>query len=401
MRISSNQIFQQGVTALLDQQSALMKTQLQISSGKRILSPADDPAGSAQAVELTRVIETTRQYQKNADAAQARLGLAEHTLSAVNDLLQRVRELTVQGNNDSQTAESRLHIAQEVRERLKQLLGLANTKDANNEYLFAGYQGLTTPFTASGAGGYSYNGDQGQRFLEVGPGQRIAVSDSGTEIFQRIRNGNGIYTTLENPANAGTAVIVPQGVSSTFVADVYTLAFAQATPASPVTYTVTGAASGVVASGTYAENATIAFNGAQVSFSGTPADGDSFTVRPAQSQDVFETLDNLASALEAGGGGGAALAHFHNAMNRALSDLDQSLGNVLEARAVLGARQHAVDSQVDANEAFGVQLNASLSQVQDLDYAEAASRLNQQLAALEAAQLAFVKVQGLSLFDFL
>jgi flagellar hook-associated protein 3 FlgL len=401
MRISTNQIFEQSVSGMLDQQAQVAKTQSQISSGRRVLTPSDDPAAASRILDITQAIETTQQYQGNNDVAKTRLGLEDNALSSVGNLLQRMRELVLLANNDSQTNESRHAIAQEGRQRLQELVGLANAKDSNNEYLFAGYKGITTPFTANGAGGYDYNGDQGQRFLKAGPSLQVAVSDSGAEVFQLIKNGNGAFTTADGLSNTGSAVINAAGLNGAFVPDTYTLAFAQTTPTSPITYTVTGAASGVVASGNYTSGATITFNGAQVNVAGAPADGDTFTVSASTNQSMFATVTNFINAIETNVSDPASAARLHNAMNRALSDFDQSLGNVLETRATVGTRINSLESESDANGSLILQLQKSLSDVQDLDYAEAISRLNQQLLSLQAAQQAFVKVQGLSLFNYL
>lgn len=397
MRISTTQIYRQGLDAMLDQQLKLSRTQLQLSTGRRILTPSDDPAGAAQVLDLTQSLEATRQYLANGDAARARLSLEEGTLGGVGDLLQRVRELTVQANNDTQTNESRRAIAQELRGRLDELLGLANTRDANNEYLFAGHQGQAMPFVRTGAG-FGYNGDDGSRLLQVGPSTRVAVSDSGREVFQAIRNGNGVFTTLDDPANTGSGVIDPGGVTdpAAWVPDDYTITFLTAT-----SYEVRDGGGGLVTSGTYASGAAITFNGVTLSIGGAPAAGDEFSVTPSAYQDVFTTVQDLIDALETPAGNPAGRARFHNAMNRALTDLDQDLGHMLEVRSRLGTRLNAVDNQRDLNDAFALILETTRSGVEDLDYAEAVSRLNRQLLALEAAQQTYVKVQGLSLFNFL
>ena len=401
MRISTHQLQQQGINSMLEQQSRMSKTQLQVSTGRRILTPADDPAASSQVLGLTQVKEVIVQHQANADAARARLALEESALTGVGDLLQRVRELAVQASNSVLSNGDRAAIAKEVRQRLDELLSLSNTKDANNEYVFAGHQGLTQPFSANASGGFNYNGDEGQRYLQIGPSRQVAVGDSGTAVFRAIRNGNGTFTTRENTANTGTGVIDPGTVSGTFVPDTYTLAFIQVLSTDPVTYTITGAASGLVASGTYASGSGITFNGVQTSVTGTPVHGDSFTVSSSANQDIFTTVQNFAQALETPLSSPAGQAHFSNTMNRTLIDLDRSLDNVIEVRARVGARLNAIDAQKDINDSFKLQIQETLSNLQDLDYAEAVSRLNLQITGLQAAQQSFIKIQGLSLFNFL
>ena len=297
MRISTNQLQQQSVNSMLEQQGKLSKTQLQVSTGRRILTPADDPAAASQVLGLTQQKEVTAQYQANADAARARLSLEESSLGGVGDLLQRVRELAVQANNAPLSNSDRASIAQEVRQRLDELLSLSNTKDGNNEYLFAGYQGSTQAFTTNASGSFNYNGDEGQRYLQIGSNRQVAVGDSGTSVFRAIRNGNGVFSTQESIANTGTGIINPGTVNGTFVPDTYILAFIQVLPTDPVTYTVTGVASGLVASGTYTSGNSISFNGVQTSVTGTPANGDSFSVTPSANQDIFTTVQNFARGL--------------------------------------------------------------------------------------------------------
>lgn len=401
MRISTHQLQQQGINSMLEQQGKLSKTQLQVSTGRRILTPADDPAAASQVLGLTQQKEVTAQYQANADAARARLSLEESALVGVGDLLQRVRELAVQANNAPLSNSDRASIAQEVRQRLDELLSLANTKDGNNEYLFAGYQGLTQAFAPNAAGNFDYNGDEGQRYLQIGPNRQVAVGDSGTSVFRTIRNGNGIFTTQENAANTGTGIINPGTVNGTFVPDTYTLAFIQVLPTDPVTYTVTGVTSGLVASGTYINGSSISFNGVQTSVTGTPTNGDNFSVTPSANQDIFATVQNFALGLETAISTPTGQAHFNNTMNRTLINLDRSLDNVIDIRTRVGSRLNAIDAQKDFNDSFKLQLQETLSNLQDLDYAEAVSRLNLQITGLQAAQQSFVKIQGLSLFNFL
>ncbi len=401
MRISTNQLQQQGINSMLEQQGKLSKTQLQVATGRRILTPADDPAAASQVLGLTQQKEVIGQYQANADAARARLSLEESALVGVGDLLQRVRELAVQANNAPLSNSDRASIAQEIRQRLDELLSLSNTKDSNNEYLFAGYQGLTQAFTPNAAGSFDYSGDEGQRYLQIGSNRQVAVGDSGTSVFRAIRNGNGTFTTQENVANTGTGIINPGTVSGTFVPDTYTLAFIQVLPTDPITYTATGVTSGLVASGNYTSGSSISFNGVQASVTGTPANGDNFSVTPSANQDIFTTVQNFARGLETAIGTPASQAHFNNTMNRTLINLDRSLDNVIDIRARVGSRLNAVDAQKDFNDSFKLQLQETLSNLQDLDYAEAVSRLNLQITGLQAAQQSFVKIQGLSLFNFL
>lgn len=191
MRISTSQMYQQSVSTMLNKQAELAKTQLQVATGDRILSPSDDPAAATRILELNQAIDTNSQYQRNADYAEARLGVEEAVLTNFTDQLQRVRELAVQANNDTLTPEDRDSIATEVRQILDSLIQLANTKDSNGEYIFGGYQTGVEPFSHDGMGNFTYAGDQGQRMLQIGASSQVAIGDSGSDVFLGIDDGAG------------------------------------------------------------------------------------------------------------------------------------------------------------------------------------------------------------------
>ena len=211
MRLSTNQIYQQGISSVLDNQAQLLRTQVQIGTGKRILAPSDDPSGSVQTLQIRSAIETTEQYRKNGDLAEARLQLEESTLQSVGDNLQRVRELLVQANNDSQTNGTRASIGAEVSQRLEELLGLANTRDSNGEYIFAGYRSQGAAFTRDASGAITYQGDRGSRALQISPVRQVPIGDSGYDVYQDIATGNGEFS-VSIGANTGSGIAGPGAV---------------------------------------------------------------------------------------------------------------------------------------------------------------------------------------------
>ena len=400
MRLSTSQIFQQGINAILDQQARLSKTQLHISTGQRINSPSDDPSGAVQILDFADQIATVEQYQRNVNSGRVQLQLEENVLTGVGDVLQRVRERLVQGGNATLADSERASIATELRGLHNELRTLANSRDANGDYLFAGYRVNTEPF-AFGPGGVVYNGDQGQRLVQLGPASQVAVNDSGADIFVRVAEGNGQFTVAAGGANTGSAVAGALSQTGPFVSDNYSLTFTQATPADPITYQVTDSSAAVVAAGTYQSGDSISFNGAQIGFTGTPADGDSFSIAPASNRDMFAVIDDAIAALETPSSDSAQRAQFHNSINRALEGIDNAQDNVLTARTSIGVRLNTIDSQSSTNEEQLLQLREMQSTVKDLDVASAISELNLQQVALQAAQQSYLRVQGLSLFQLL
>ncbi len=403
MRISTSQLSQTAVNAMLDQQAKLSKTQLQLAIGKKVITAADDPVAAARILDLTQIIKQTEQFQKNADAANSRLQQEEGTLSGITNILQGVRQLTVQASNTIQSNEDRASIVTELRQKLDELLALANTKDSNNDFLFSGFQGSAQPFAFDAVSNtFTYAGDDGQRQVQVGATRQIADGDSGTDVFRAIRNGNGTFS-INAGANTGAAVIEPGTRVGNFIPDTYTLTFAEPTPGN-FTYTVTDSAAAVIAGPTaYQDGATIDLStvGVQTSISGTPANGDTFVITPSANQDIFQTVKNIIDVMEISVTNPAGTANLRNELNRGLVAMDQGMENIINIRARVGARLNNIDSQRDSNESFILQTQTSLSLIQDLDYAEATTRLNLQMVGLQAAQQSYIRIQGLSLFNFL
>ncbi len=400
MRVSNIQAYRQGVESMQAQQAKLQQTELQLGSGLKIMKPSDDPSGAVKVLDLNNSIGAIDQFSRNASLAEASLGFEESVVANVNTNLQRIRELAVQGNNATNSPSDRVSIAEEIYQRLDELLALANTRNASGEYIFGGFKVDAPPFVSNG-GTVSYQGDQGQRFLQVAQGSQVAVGNSGDSIFQRIRSGDGNVQVVSSPANTGTAVVGAFGLNGSFVSDTYTVTFTQAVSTDPITYTVTDGGAATVASGTYNEGDSIAFAGAQFALTGLPAQGDEITVASSQNRDVFTTAKAIADALVRPAPLPQDVARFHNEMGQGLANLDQAISGLSSVRAGIGARLNNLETIESINQDFKLQLQTVLSETQDLDFAEAISRFNLQLTSLQAAQQAFVKTSGLSLFNYL
>lgn len=410
-RISTTQMQQGAINAMLKQHETLSRTQQQVATGKKIFKPSEDPVAASRIVTLKDTLSSIDQHQSNVNAARARITLSEGVLSSVVESVHRVRELAIQANNDSQNGSTRKFIAAEVIQIQDALLNLANTTDSNNEYLYAGALSRFKPFSRNEAGGFEYNGDESHREIQISRSRRISVDDPGSEVFLEVKNGNGTFNVLDNFENKGSGVIDPGSASGDYVADTYAIIFDQKFPEYadrdrggeiPLTYSVVNSKGDVLSAGIpFQSNKEIVFNGVHTAIKGQPKDGDFFVVRPSQNQDIFTTLENLIRALESKNPTANDKIGFHNAINRSLADLGQTLDNVLEVRGNIGARLNALDSQETINEAYNLQIREILSNVEDLDFAEAVSRLNLELTGLEASQKAFTRVQDISLFNFL
>lgn len=397
MRVSTQGAYLSGLRAIQRLQEALDLTQRQVSAGRRILKPSDDPIAASRALEYREALSRLEQFDRNATIATNRLSQEEAALGSVNNVLQRVRELALQANNSTQSNETRALIAVEMREQLDYLVQLANQKDGNGNYLFAGNLEDVEPVTRMGAN-FAYNGDQGQRLIRIGDGREVADSDPGSDVFFKIRAGNGSFTVAPVSGIVGTGV-VGQGVvvdPTAWDQGTYTVRFID-----PDNYEILDSGGAVIGGGAYQSGDRIAFAGIEFALSGAPGANDEFAVRPSPYQDVFTSIERLASAIEQPVTGDVTRAAMNNGINAGLQNIDQAIGNVLNIRTKIGSRLAVIENQVDSNSALKLTIQQTLAGIEDLDYAEAISRLSQQVTTLEAAQQSFVRTQQLTLFNYL
>src|SRR3954451_5145124 len=310
MRVSSNTSYESGLAALNRQQTAQVSTFEQISRGRRILAPSDNPAAYVRELQISHADSANTQYASNRQSATGNFATLDGTLGDVTNLLQNAQELVVSAGNGTLGDSDRRAIATELRGNLDELLGLANRTDGNGQYLFSGFQGSTKPFADTGSG-VQYFGDEGLRMIQASASRQLAVNESGREVFERI------------PASGGG------------------------------------------------------------------------------NQSVFKTLSDLIDVLETPVATPTDKPALANGLGAAQANLSNALDNVLRVHASVGIRMKELDTLNDSGDDTSIQYKQQLAELRDVDYANAISSLTQQKTYLEATQMAFIKVQGLSLFDFL
>ena len=396
MRIGTATLAQQGVTAILEQQARIARTQQQISTGRKDATAADNPADVSAAMGLDDALAKLERFGKNADIVTNRLGLEDNALSQVSDTLQRIRELAIQANNASQDDVSRASINAELRSRLQQLVDIANSDNGEGRYLFAGTNDSTPPFSFGMS--VSYAGTASVRRVDVGPGTSVADSDDGAAVFMNLSAGNGTFAARAAPTNAGTLLLKRTAVADATQWDAgsYSINFT-----SPTTYEVRDGANALVTSGTYAADQAISFRGVSVTLAGSATTGDSFSVAPGGNTDVFSMVQGLIDTLSVPKGSTSGEIARQNAVFGSLENLDRALDHVVNTRAGVGARMSEVQSAKSSQESLSLQLTQSLSDVRDTDFTQAVSQLQLQMTMLQAAQQSFAKVQGLSLFNYI
>ena len=195
MRISNNTIYQSGITNINSLQSDQVKLQQQISTGRRITSPANDPVASARALEISTAQSINSKFADTRQTAQLKLNTLESNLTSITNLLVSTQSTLVSAGNGTYSDKERSFIATELSGSLDALIGLANTKDASGNYLYAGFQTSTPPFVAN-ATGAAYAGDSNQQLLQVDSQRQMAINVSGDSLFQA--GGNDVFATMSN-----------------------------------------------------------------------------------------------------------------------------------------------------------------------------------------------------------
>ncbi|MGB4065174.1 MAG: flagellar hook-associated protein FlgL [Azonexus sp.] len=406
MRISTSMMFDTGTQNMLQLQTNLYKLQNQMSTGRRILTPSDDPVAAAQALEVSQRQSINSQFMDNQGNAASQLTSLESTLRSASDLISNVMVRAAEADNPDISDTSRQAIAFDISENFSELLGLANSTDGLGQYLFSGFRGETEAFGVSGAPGSritTYHGDDGNRQLQVETGRLMDVSASGSDVFVRIPQGNGQFMASAGVANTGTGVLGASSTISGYDGGTYQLTFT-----APGVYDVyaNGSAIPYLTGQAYTAGSDILVGPVaqqiKINISGTPAAGDTFTAQPASNQDIFTTLDSMIKALNANvGSTPATKAAFKNQITLIRQNLEQAHSHLLTEQASVGARQLELENLSNAGADRDLQYQTDLKNLQELDYTKAISDLANQKMVLEAAQLSFKQVSQMSLFNYL
>lgn len=406
MRVATTTLFnisRTGLQRLSSDQARLLE---QMNTGRRILSPSDDPVASARVLSVSQTSSINQQYTTNSESADSALSITEANLAQIVDVIQNIQTLAVDAGNATQTAEEKKVLNAELQGRYQELLGLANSTDGNGVYLFSGFQGGIKPFTESAYGQVNYNGDEGVRKIQISSGRQIPISENGNEVFRNIKNGNGTFVTAAGSANTGSGVVSGGEVTSNTAWNSapsprnFEVRFTSSS-----TYDIYLNNASIVTGASYTAGGTIslASYGVQFSVSGAPASGDTFTLSPSTNEDIFSTIGAFSSALTsyASDSTGNGQADFQNSLNGVMQNLDNALSQVLKVQTSIGARMKETESVQDTNEDLQLQYEKTLSGLQDLDYAKAASDFAENQMLLEATRRSFAAVKDLSLFKYI
>lgn len=425
MRISSSQFFQTGINSLNTQQADLMHLFQQIGSGQRMVTPADDPLGAAQAINIGQAQALNTRHGENRAVLNTNLAAEEDALRSATLLMQDLKSRLVEVGNGTISDADRESLGTVLQSMRETLMGIANRTDGNGQYLFSGHAGSQPAFDESTGAWMNHTG---QRLIQADATRQIAGNDLGSDVFAKAPTGSRAYVTSAIPvANStgnahiaapvvmdATHPVVGQSFKVTYTYDAlndsysYDLTDLSGNPITdpsstpPVTDVVARVENGKLSivdqSDPAAEKVIL-----QTSFSGTPADGDAFTIEAASSGDldmnIFATLDSLVAALGNGTGSDFDQAAFSNALSSAMQKIDLNYDQLLSVRASVGTRMNEVESLNASGSQRALGYSNRLSKLEDVNYYAVSAQLQLRTAALEAASLAFRQIQSTSLFN--
>ncbi|MBR9911604.1 MAG: flagellar hook-associated protein 3 [Gammaproteobacteria bacterium] len=419
MRISTLQMYTVANSSIGEANREIAKTQTQISTGQRVLTPADDPVAAVKMMELDHNLARLEQYQKNIDIAENNLSLEESTLDSVLNLIQRVREVAVQAGNTAVYTDSEYDaFASEIDARISELQSLMNTQNASGDYIFAGYKGGDKPFVGDANFGFAYQGTDGQVSIRISDNAAVATSDSGKKVFVDIPAAHNTVTTAANSANRAVppavisfGQIVDQEDYDAFYPEDMVITFQDDASVAPpgknftITERSTGNVIGPYENYPYNPGDEIVVHGVSVTIMGAPAsangtaEGDKFFINSAPNQDILTTLARFSDAMKRVDGTQESKGFLSDIVADTLDNLNNAQVNILETTSSLGARFNTLESTRELHQDTELLSQEILADLRDLDYAEAASRLSAQTMILQAAQAAFTRVSQLSLFS--
>ena len=403
MRLSTNSIYSMSMQSIMRQQGKVAEVGQQLASGKKIVTPADDPRAASQALVVSQASAVNDQFEASRTAARRSMNSEEAELDQVTKALNAVTPLLVKAGNGTFSDADRNSIATELEGIYAEMLGSANAQDGNGRYIFAGHDGDRTPFVESG-GRVSYQGDEGLQNLRVDASRMMAVNDTGTRVFSSVTD-SAQYVASANDANVGSGVFSAINVADSGSADFgdeFRLSFSEA--GGETRYTVVNATTGetLAAGQPYVEGEPVALGDSMLAtIKGEPADGDSFTFARDRDEDnnILNTLASVIDVLKQGTETPASRAALENGLNSANRKVANALDNVLTVRASLGSRLNELDTLDTVGAARGLNYDTTRSQLEDLDYMSAYSDYSLAQVALQFSQKTFTDIQKLSMFN--
>lgn len=397
MRVATAHTYDKAIESLQKRQADMANAQTQLTTGKKINVPSDDPIAAARAERALSSIGRADANQRALDASRNVLQIAESSMADAVELIQQAREALVASGNASYTDAERASVTKKLQNIRTQLLTVANRSDGGGGYIFGG-QGSASPPFVDAIGGVQFVGQGGEAKAPAGETMNLTVD--GQNVWLKAPAGNGVFVTDRAPTNTGSAWINAGSISDPTVNPYlagtstaqYTIDF-QVGPGG-TTYTIDGGAP--IA---YQDGKSITIDGMSFTIKGAPANGDQFTINPStKSLSVFDALDRAISTLSSTNQNNGVITQ---AVNRGISDMDSALSTMQGARSEVGETLTRLDGAEGRITASKLAAQTERSNAEDLDMTSAISEFQAKQNGYSAALQSYAMVQKMSLFQYL
>ena len=186
MKISNSQLFDASIGQMTKKQSDIAEMQAKLASGKQLVKPSDDANKAALIQRLNSAMQRQDVFDLTLNRTDNRLATEETAVASAENMLQRIRELAIQGNNGALNDSDRGIIAKEVDNLRDALFSLSNTQDTSGNYIFSG-TAVNSPAYAIGAdGAITYQGNQDQISVDISETRRVAINRPGDQVFSSV-----------------------------------------------------------------------------------------------------------------------------------------------------------------------------------------------------------------------
>ena len=410
-RVSTANQYDTALRNIGQRHTSLSNLQENLTSGKRVVRPSDDPVSAAQAERAINRLARIQTEQRALETQRNAIAQAESALGDAIGLMQNFRELTVSAGGGTLTPNDRATIANQLQGLREQIVEVANRKDTNGLPLLGALGSALAPFLGplSTTPDYSFAGLPGQT---SSTGVTIPGMLDGDSAFMFNPQRDGVYnaavSAIPNTRQLTTSAVTPVD-KSLVTGDNYTITFSAvgpgATPGtSTATYTLTNTTTGAISAPVTVPDypsdkpLTIAMTdvpGLSFTITGNPANGDTITLQPSPS--IFSTLDSAIRDIRDAPNSNAAI----QAVGQALANMDIGMERLHNMRGYAGELLNRADRITGDQEKRFVQLEGDRSRAEDLDMIKGISDFQNQQVGYEAALKSYAQVQKLSLFNYI
>ena len=410
-RVSTANQYDTALRNIGQRNTSLSNLQENLTSGKRVVRPSDDPVSAAQAERAINRLARIQTEQRALETQRNAIAQAESALGDAIGLMQNFRELTVSAGGGTLTPNDRATIANQLQGLREQIVEVANRKDTNGLPLLGALGSALAPFLGplSTTPDYSFAGLPGQT---SSTGVTIPGMLDGDSAFMFNPQRDGVYnaavSSIPNTRQLTTSAVTPVD-KSLVTGDNYTITFSAvgpgATPGtSTATYTLTNTTTGAISAPVTVPDypsdkpLTIAMTdvpGLSFTITGNPANGDTITLQPSPS--IFSTLDSAIRDIRDAPNSNAAI----QAVGQALANMDIGMERLHNMRGYAGELLNRADRITGDQEKRSIQLEGDRSRAEDLDMIKGISDFQNQQVGYEAALKSYAQVQKLSLFNFI